>query len=206
VWSPLSNLLLYGGTANIPAAMDAGVLVSLGADWAPSGSANLLGELKVAARVNKKLWNNRITNRQLVDMVTINPAIAYGLDQWVGSIEPGKYADLLVIRKTPYKESYKTLVEARPQDVMLVTVSGDPLFGTPDLMTKAGKGGDFETIDACGEMRAIDITVTSTDVQKGAQNLAETKTKLIAVNPKLTPIIDCTDDEALKAYAGTPVE
>src|SRR6185295_12191238 len=56
VWSPLSNLLLYGGTADVPTAMTEGVLVSLGADWAPSGSANLLGELKVADRVNKTLW------------------------------------------------------------------------------------------------------------------------------------------------------
>ncbi|HTM22312.1 MAG TPA: amidohydrolase family protein [Kofleriaceae bacterium] len=206
VWSPLSNLLLYGGTANIPAAMDAGVLVSLGADWAPSGSANLLGELKVAARVNKKLWGSRITNRQLVDMVTINPAKAYGLDEFVGSLEPGKAADLLVIRKVSGKETYKTLVEARPQDVMLVTISGDPLFGTADLMTKAGKGGDFETVDACGEPRAIDITVSSGDVSKGTETVDYTRSKLIAVNPKLTPIIDCTDDEATKAYAGTPVQ
>lgn len=206
VWSPLSNLLLYGGTADIPAALDAGVLVSLGADWAPSGSANLLGELKVADRVNKKLWGGRITDKELVDMVTINPAIAYGMDEYVGSIAKGKYADLLVIRKTPYKQMYRTLIEARPQDVLLVTVSGDPIFGTPDFLTKLGKEGDFETVDACGETRALDITVPSADVPKSSQKLSEIETKLEAVNPKLTPIIDCTDDEARKAYAGTPVE
>ena len=37
VWSPLSNLVLYGATAKITAATDAGVRIALGADWSPSG-------------------------------------------------------------------------------------------------------------------------------------------------------------------------
>ncbi|MBO0881580.1 MAG: hypothetical protein J2P17_14820, partial [Mycobacterium sp.] len=41
VWSPLSNLLLYGKTADVGAAVAAGVPVALGSDWAPSGSKNL---------------------------------------------------------------------------------------------------------------------------------------------------------------------
>jgi cytosine/adenosine deaminase-related metal-dependent hydrolase len=40
VWSPLLNLLLYGQTANLGAALAAGVSVALGSDWAPSGSKN----------------------------------------------------------------------------------------------------------------------------------------------------------------------
>ena len=50
VWSPLSNLLLYGKTAAVYDALAAGVLISLGTDWTPSGSPNLLTELKVADR------------------------------------------------------------------------------------------------------------------------------------------------------------
>ena len=45
IWSPLSNLLLYGKTTNVYEALAEGVLVSLGTDWNPSGSRNLLGEL-----------------------------------------------------------------------------------------------------------------------------------------------------------------
>src|SRR5262249_55916941 len=48
IWSPFSNLLLYGKTANVKAAAHAGVKIGIGSDWAPSGSKNLLGELKVA--------------------------------------------------------------------------------------------------------------------------------------------------------------
>ncbi len=42
VWSPLSNLLLYGATARVEAARKRGVRIGLGSDWAPSGSKNLL--------------------------------------------------------------------------------------------------------------------------------------------------------------------
>ena len=53
VWSPLSNLLLYGGTADVSLAKSAGVTIALGPDWSPSGSKNLLGELKLARLVDR---------------------------------------------------------------------------------------------------------------------------------------------------------
>src|SRR5439155_7934133 len=46
VWSPLSNLILYGKTTNIPEALKVGMKVAIAPDWSPSGSANVLGELK----------------------------------------------------------------------------------------------------------------------------------------------------------------
>lgn len=206
IWSPLSNLLLYGKTDDVPSAVRAGVNVSIGTDWAPSGSANLLGELKVADRVNQKEWAGFLTDEQLVNMVTINPAKAYALDKFIGSIEVGKYADLMVVAKQPGLTPYRDLIDARPQDVTLVTISGDPLFGDPSLMDQAGKTGDYETIDACGTPKAIDMTVTARDVTRGTETLSTIESELSAVNPKLTPVIEC-DEEALiqKAFAGTPL-
>ncbi len=205
VWSPLSNLLLYGATADVPTAMSEGVLVSLGADWAPSGSANLLGELKVADKVNKTLWAGKITDEELVQMATINGAIAFGLDKELGSIETGKYADLLVVAKKKGVSAYRSVIDARPQDVLLVTISGDPLFGTTQAMDALGKAGDYEMIDACGSPRAIDIDVVASDAKGAGDSLATIETKLKAVNPKLTSVIDCTTDEAHAAFEGTPM-
>ena len=59
VWSPFSNLWLYAGTTDVLAARAAGVRICLGADWSPSGSKNLLGELKVA-----DLWNRTHARRR----------------------------------------------------------------------------------------------------------------------------------------------
>ena len=205
VWSPLSNLLLYGKTTNVPAAMDAGVMVSLGSDWAPSGSSNVLAELKVADHVNQWLWGGRITDEELVAMVTINPAVTYHLDAHIGSIAVGKAADLLVVTRRPAVSAYRSLIDARPADVQLVTIAGDPLFGVPATLDTLGKQGDYEVIDACGVPRAVDVTVTAKDVPGASESLASVEQRLATVNPRLTPVIDCTDDSARKAYAGTPL-
>ena len=53
IWSPLSNLLLYGKTTDIISAKKNNVLICLGSDWSPTGSKNLLWELKVADSINK---------------------------------------------------------------------------------------------------------------------------------------------------------
>ncbi len=59
VWSPFSNLWLYGGTTDVMAARAAGLRVCLGSDWTPSGTRNVLGELKIAAT-----WNQRVPRRR----------------------------------------------------------------------------------------------------------------------------------------------
>ena len=57
IWSPFSNLWLYRATTRVDQAKQSGVRVCLGADWSPSGSKNLLGELKVADMWNREhLW------------------------------------------------------------------------------------------------------------------------------------------------------
>ena len=206
VWSPLSNLLLYGKTTDVPAAVRNGVLVSLGSDWAPSGSANVLGELKIADKVNKVLWAGEITDEELIAMVTLNPAIAYGADKELGSIEAGKYADLMVVARKTGVSAYRALIDARPQDVLLTTISGDPLYGTVPLMEALGKAGDHEKIDACGAPRAVDATVVAADVPGAEETLDSIESRLKAVIPQLTPIFECDDAAARKAYQGTELE
>ena len=74
VWSPLSNLLLYGATARLDAARAAGVRIGLGSDWSPTGSKNLLGELKVAWLASQHLFHGLLTARDLVAMATRDAA------------------------------------------------------------------------------------------------------------------------------------
>ena len=100
MWSPLSNLLLYGGTTNIAAAHANGVPVALGSDWSPSGSRNLLAELKVARIVNAGLSPSPYKDRDLVAMATRNPATMLGWGDAIGSLADGHYADLLVVAGT----------------------------------------------------------------------------------------------------------
>jgi hypothetical protein len=161
VWSPLSNLLLYGATADVRAAVDAGVLVSLGSDWSRTGSKNLLGELAVADRWNHRALSPPLTDWELARMVTANPARAVGWDDRLGTLRPGLLADLLVIRD-PGGSPYRALIEAREEDVLLVTVGGDPRYGLPEWMERL-KPRDWEAV-ACGEVeRGLDITQGGVD-------------------------------------------
>src|SRR5262249_27810794 len=80
VWSPRSNLELYGATTNVNAALAAGVETALAPDWALTGSSNMLDELKVASRWNRDHLSGRLSDRDLVEMATSVPARIVGVD------------------------------------------------------------------------------------------------------------------------------
>ena len=169
VWSPLSNLLLYGDTTKIADAIAQGVLVCLGTDWSPSGSKNLLGELKIADQIDKLRFHDVISDRELVRMVTINPSTALGLDDKVGQIKPGLFADIAVFRKVN-ADPYRSLIDSNERHVMLVIIGGEPYYGDRAMLEQL-KPGDFETLDAGGVEKAIDIT--DPDIPDGRQTVAE---------------------------------
>ncbi|WP_428263547.1 amidohydrolase family protein [Haliangium sp.] len=135
VWSPLSNYLLYGDTADLRAVKDSGITVALGSDWAPSGSKNLLGELKVAWLASAEQGGDQpiFSPRELVEMVTVNPATMIRWDGRLGSVEAGKLADLVVVRGVD-GDPYEHLLRAREQDLSAVFIDGVPRVGEPSVM------------------------------------------------------------------------
>jgi 5-methylthioadenosine/S-adenosylhomocysteine deaminase len=154
VWSPQSNVFLYGAgtvltaTANIPLAMSKGINVALGPDWSIGGSQNLLDELRFADHVDNVAWGNQITPQQLVKMVTSNAAKAIGLDAVLGSITVGKKADLMIIGGDT-SQPYDALLAASPADVRLVMVGGAVLYGDKVLEPVAQVSPACEDIDIC---------------------------------------------------------
>ncbi|MGH9116871.1 MAG: amidohydrolase family protein, partial [Acidimicrobiales bacterium] len=138
-WSPFSNLWLYGITTDVPSALAARLSVAIGNNWGPSGTKNLLGELKVA-----RLWSDRagwaLTDHVLVGMVTSAPGDALGR-AWqapVGRLEPGGLADVTVLaRRDP--DVWTNAVTARERDVVLVVVGGRGRYGTKPFMDAAGE-------------------------------------------------------------------
>jgi cytosine/adenosine deaminase-related metal-dependent hydrolase len=138
VWSPFSNLWLYGKTTDVVAAAKAGLIVCLGADWSPSGSKSVLGELKVADLHNKVALGSALSDRDICAMVTCNPARALGWESLLGRLTAGLHADFVVMAaKSKAKDPYRTLIEGVEADVLLVAINGYPIYGTADLMTAA---------------------------------------------------------------------
>ena len=169
VWSPLSNLLLYGDTTDVVAADQAGVRISISPDWGPSGSKNNLHELKVADMWNTNNLDGHFSNYELVEMVTSNPADATGWTQFVGRVKADLYADLVVI-DTFHDDPYRNLIEAIDADVALTVVQGKAVFGDVDIMQQL-QGDDWEYVNGPDFQKAVDVT-SMTEVD-GSQTFAE---------------------------------
>jgi hypothetical protein len=131
VWSPRSNDELYGSTTNVTAARLANVTVAIAPDWSPSGSAGILQEIGYAAR------HHYIALEKLIEMATTSPAKMSRLDTYIGSLEPGKYADFIVVDAKIDPSAKKPLdpvVKATPADIKLVVVGGQAVYGDPALL------------------------------------------------------------------------
>lgn len=174
VWSPLSNLLLYGNTADIKAAKAAGVLMGIGSDWSPSGSKNLLGELKVAHLVSQE-QGGVFSNRELLAMATVNAAKILKWDSVIGSIEPGKRADLLVVNGRQ-GDPYDRLINSRETSITLVVINGVPRYGQKRLMKRFGDGSEEWTVGKA--KRVLNLKQETADPIVGALTLSQARERL----------------------------
>lgn len=184
VWSPMSNMKLYGGTANVKAAKDAGVLVGLSPDWTPSGCFNILEELGYAWQLNTTIFSNAYTAREMCDMVTINNAKCAGLDARYGKIAAGYNAGIAVIEGDA-SDPYMSLINARPPNVLLTIVDGTPRYGEPALMSALGVTG--ESIDVKGRAKKINIAVNHPFLEYGSRTFATLRANLQTGHAALAP-------------------
>lgn len=196
VWSPLSNLLLYGGTADIARARREQVTVALGSDWSPSGSKNLLCEMKVAWLTGEDLGAG-LNARDVVAMATINPARILKWDGAVGSIEPGKRADLLVVDGRS-GDPYEHLLRSRETSITLVVIEGRGRYGQPRLMEPFGH---TETLDVGGATRWLDLEEADADPIVGALPLAEARDRLTDGLRRLPELATRLEDPGFAAGA-----
>jgi cytosine/adenosine deaminase-related metal-dependent hydrolase len=136
VWSPTSNLMLYGETLRLRTLLASKVRWALGCDWSPTGGKNPLFELKVARAV-AAAQGVALRARELVAAVTSHAAAAVRWQDAVGKIAPGFHADLLVLEGDG-ADPYEQLIAATEADVSLVMVDGVARAGTAELFDAAG--------------------------------------------------------------------
>ena len=157
VWSPFSNLWLYRDTTDVVSAAEKGLLVCLGSDWGPSGTKNVLGELKVAHLWNAERMDRAFSDEDLCRMVTSNgaDALARAWGPRIGRIAPGLQADLMVTSERS-SDPYENLIQSNERHVRLVMVGGRPFYGNRSLMEDAG-ATNLEPIVVAGVERAISL-------------------------------------------------
>lgn len=133
---PSSNLKLGSGVARIPALLERGITVSLGADGAPcNNTLNMFQEMRLAALIqNPQHGPGKLPAREVFAMGTLGGAATLGLEQEIGSIEAGKKADIVLLDiSRPWNPSvdcgsgdiYSTVVySCSPANVHSVMVDG----------------------------------------------------------------------------------
>jgi hypothetical protein len=199
IWSPFSNLLLYGDTVDIARAKAEGLLIALGSDWSPSGSKNLLGEIKVAWLVSDRIGQESsqrkpvFSDRDLVAMVTINPARILKWDKALGSLEPGKRADIIVI-KGQDEDPYVHLIHARETDISFVAINGVPRYGLKRWLRKFSP--NLEDWEVGSARRALNLTQATTDPLVGALSLGSARDKLVEGLQRLPELASLLENPA----------
>lgn len=146
VWSPRSNTSLYGHTAPIPMLRNMGVNVSLSSDWMISGSMNMLREMKCAKHWSERYFDGALSDFDIHRMSSRNAAKAIGMDRYIGTLQPGSFADVAVFAKKPNSGPFASIVDADTRDVLLVLKNGKPVVGLPELVAGLPTGHDCERL------------------------------------------------------------
>lgn len=154
IWSPRSNVSLYGNTAPAPMLDRAGVLLALGTDWTASGSMNMLRELACAADLNQNQFGRYFSSEALWRMATLNGALATATADVIGQLVEGYVADVSIFIGQPKagRRDHAAVVRAGVEDVALVLRGGRPLYGDAAVLESLGAddGGMCEALDVCG--------------------------------------------------------
>jgi 5-methylthioadenosine/S-adenosylhomocysteine deaminase len=150
--SPLSELRIGFGLAPVAKFLDAGIPLGLSVDTTVlTGNADMFGIMKTVQNLANGVANDefRLPARRILELATIEGARSMGVDKQVGSLTPGKRADLIMIDARainigPFTDPDYMLVDAaEPANVDTVIVDGRVLK----------RGGRLTAIDTVGLMR-----------------------------------------------------
>jgi 5-methylthioadenosine/S-adenosylhomocysteine deaminase len=142
--NPESNMKLASGIAPVEAMRRAGVVVGLGTDGAASNNdLDMFEAMRQAAFLHKLVTNDprAIPAPVALEMATIDGARVLGMEKTLGSLEPGKRADLIVVsmasaRQTPMYDPVSHLVYVtRGDDVRTTIVNGRVLMRDRKVLT-----------------------------------------------------------------------
>ena len=142
--NPESNMKLASGIAPVKAYLAANVAIGLGTDGAASNNdLDMFGAMRAASFLQKVATSDptTVSARAAVQMATIGGARALGMDKQIGSLEPGKRADVIIVsmsaaRQTPMYDPLSHLVYVtRGDDVQTTIVNGRVLMRDRKVLT-----------------------------------------------------------------------
>ena len=144
VHCPESNMKLASGIAPVVQMLAAGISVGLGTDSSASNNdVDMFGEMNSAAKLHKvnTLDPTVMPAETVLEMATMGGARVLGAENKIGSLEPGKKADLIVLdmnqpHLTPlYTIPSHMVYAARGADVVHSVINGNIVMQNRELKT-----------------------------------------------------------------------
>ena len=144
VHCPESNMKLASGVAPVPEMLGAGIAVGLGTDGSASNNnVDMFGEMNTGAKLHKahRLDPTAMAATETLAMATIGGARVLGAENEIGSLEPGKKADLIVLdlnqpHLTPlYNIPSHLVYAARGADIVHSVINGKVVMQGRELKT-----------------------------------------------------------------------
>ncbi|WP_018949372.1 TRZ/ATZ family hydrolase [Thioalkalivibrio sp. ALMg11] len=141
---PESNLKLASGFCPVTRLQAAGINVALGTDsTASNNDLDMIGEMRTAALLAKGVSGDAaaLPATAALEMATLGSARALGLEDRIGSLEPGKQADVVAVdlqalELQPAHDPSAQIVYAATRDAVRdVYVAGRPLLRDRELLT-----------------------------------------------------------------------
>lgn len=199
VWSPRTNIALYGDTADVLTYRNFDVPVALGTDWSITGSPNMLHEVGCAGDFSEQHLDAKLKPADIWKMATVNGAKALGASGQIGRLEEGYVADVALFSGTE-ANAYRRVTDGHTEDVRLVLRGGTPLFGDSSLVEAASatwsNGGpdpstECTAVEACGDSRLACIQGDTAD--RGTEMAFEELKS--AGSGDSYPIFHCADEQ-----------
>jgi cytosine/adenosine deaminase-related metal-dependent hydrolase len=172
VWSPSSNIVLYGATAPIARILELGITVGLGPDWTLSGEDEMLSEIRFALE-----WARA---EGVAEMATLDGAAALDLDDRVGRLEEGLRADITVFGRVG-PDPYGAVADSRAEDVRLVLIDGVAYYGDLALEAATAVNGECDVLDACGTPKFLCVRNTPGAPERAEETLGDVRQQLIDI-------------------------
>jgi 5-methylthioadenosine/S-adenosylhomocysteine deaminase len=158
-----SNAKAGRGIAPVEAMRAAGIPVGIATDGPMSGNTlDLFSQFAPVTMFQKLLGHSRkpMPAKEVIRMATIEGASVLGLDGRIGSLEPGKQADLIridlaAVRLQPVYDHYATLVfSAMPADVRDTMVAGKWLMRDREILSLERKKVMRDALQVASEFKA----------------------------------------------------
>ena len=180
VWSPSSNLALYGVTAPIQRILQLGITTGLGPDWTPNGEDDMLGEMRFALDYAAANSIPEVTSQKLWQMATWEGAVVVGLEDHIGRLEAGHRADIAVFGRLG-SDPYQSVVDSRSANVRLVLIDGVGMYGDSHLGEATAANAYCESFDACSTDKYLCVQESPTADNRKNETLADIHTQLFNI-------------------------